>query len=143
MEIHDSIYCKEINNLLSYVENLKGQHDKLLDKLLFFDVMLAFVVISIITFSTVIFHALYNSCLIINLTTILFVYLAQSFSLFFIGASSKTLRARLFKYGKAVDSIIDFLRENSSLLSEDWSISQKKSMKIRLSLFDISTSPNP
>jgi hypothetical protein len=136
---------QEINDLLKYAEKLKNRCDELSDRIFLLNTVQLFLIFLISFFSATIFGIIpgfylneRTSSVIIPLT-----YVAGMLSFLFIEASSRILKIRISTDKRGLDSTIDFLRENSSLLSKDWSSLEKIQLKIKLSLFDINTSTSP
>lgn len=136
---------QEINDLLDYAEKLKSRCDGLSDRIFLLNTVQLFLAFSIIAFSVAIFGLVPGLYLGVNLSriAIILVYFGVILSFLFIEALSRILKIRISTDKRGLDSTIDFLRENSYLFSKDWSRLEKIQLKIKLSLFDISTPTKP
>jgi Domain of unknown function (DUF4407) len=136
---------QEINDLLKYAEKLKNRCDELSDRIFLLNTVQLFLIFLISFFSATIFGIIPGFYLNASTGNIIIplTYVAGMLSFLFIEASSRILKIRISTDKRGLDSTIDFLRENSSLLSKDWSSLEKIQLKIKLSLFDISTSISP
>jgi Domain of unknown function (DUF4407) len=134
---------QEVNNLLDYAEKIKNKCDKLSDRIFLFDAIQLFLIVSIIIFSITVFAGIPEFHLNINHIYVVLLYFWGLLLFLFIEASSRILKIRISTDKKRLDSITELLRENSSLLSKNWSQLEKIQLKIKLSLFDINTSTSP
>jgi hypothetical protein len=140
---HKSDNSQEVNDLLDFAENLKARCDKFLDRIFLLNTLQVFFGFSILGFSLVIFNLIPGLYLGINLLLVVLIYFGWILLFLFIEASSKTLRLRVSTDRRVLNSTIDLLRENSSVLAQDWSNLQKIQLQIKLSVFDVNTSVNP
>ena len=135
---------QEVEDLLDFAERLKLKCDDLSDKIFVWDVYQMFSVVFIILIISArnfIYHSYisftregFESNFLIIIVSFLLVDVVL---LIFSEAILRQLRRKILTDLSALNSIIDLLRENYSLLTQNFSELQKIQLKIKLSRFDI------
>jgi hypothetical protein len=134
----------EIEDLLDFADKLKTKCDDVSDRIFLLDTIQIFLLLVFIGAIVFIgnFFAKYN----ISLLNIADIIISHPFGLFLLGlfsisvfseTSLRKLRRRIKSDRRALDSIVDLLRENHNLMTENFSELQKIQLKIKLSRFEI------